>query len=98
MQPVPAALDGLPPHEIVDHGAPSRVGQGRKRHTPQAPTVDSRFVRLLCMECPQRADGALAQRQPAYLQKDETFPPFLDDPPLLLHRHLLPAPPPHPPP
>src|SRR6266481_5011467 len=41
------------------------------------------------MECPQRADGAFAQRQPAYLEKDETFTRCVDDPRLRRQRNLL---------
>src|SRR5260370_25294012 len=89
MQPVSAAQYGVPPQEVVDHGAPGRVGQGRKAHAAQTPTVDSRFIGLLRMKCPQRAHGAFTQCQPVRLEKDKTFTRRLNDPRLRRQRNLL---------
>src|SRR6266436_3033857 len=89
MQPVSAAQYDLPLHEVVDHGAPGWVGQSRQSHAAEAPTVDSRFIGLLGMKCPQRADGAFAQRQPLRLDKYKTVTRGIDDARLRRQRNLL---------
>ena len=73
MQPVSAALDRPLLHELIDRGAPSRIGEVRHGHAPKARAIEPRFVRLLRVKCPQRIQRTLAQCAPMRFEHCEAF-------------------------